>query len=116
MKNRNRKNQLNIRLSDKEMQLFNKKFELSKSKSMTEFLIKCVLEKEIFIVDMEVFYKLQYLLSNQSNNINQVARRVNIYDQATHDDIKALKVDKEKIARELFNIQKMLKIKTDKEV
>ncbi len=116
MNKRNRNNQLKIRLSDKELQLFNKKFELSKSKNMTEFLIKCVLEKEIFIVDMDVFYKLQYLLSNQSNNINQVARRVNIYDQVTHDDIKELKVDKEKIARELFNIQKMLQTKTDKEV
>ncbi len=116
MNKRNRRNQLKIRLSDKELQLFNKKLELSKSKNMTEFLIKCVLEKEIFIVDMDVFYKLQYLLSNQSNNINQVARRVNIYDQVTQDDIKELKVDKEKIARELFNIQKMLQTKTDKEV
>ncbi len=116
MKKRNRHNQLNIRLSDKELELFNDKFKQSKSKNMTEFLVKCVLEKEIFVVDMDIFYKLYYLLSNQTNNINQIARKVNIFDEVTSKDVEDLKVYKEKIARELFNIQQMLQIKTNKEI
>ena len=52
MENRIRKNQLKIYLSDEEKQLFENKLSMSKLKSMSHFIRKCVLEKEIFVVDM----------------------------------------------------------------
>lgn len=44
---------------------------------MEIFIRKCVLEKEILVLDLEPFYKIQSLLSNATNNINQIAKRVN---------------------------------------
>ena len=44
---------------------------------MSHFLRKCVLEKEIYIVDIEPFRDLQWLLSNATNNINQIAKATN---------------------------------------
>ena len=47
---------------------------LANCKTMSHFLRKCVLEKEIYVVDLEPFRNLQWLLSNATNNINQIAK------------------------------------------
>lgn len=56
---------------------------------MSHFIRKCVLEKGIYQVDLEPFRDLQVLLSNATNNINQIAKRVNqtciIYKDDIHD-------------------------------
>ena len=51
---------------------------LTNCKTMSHFLRKCILEKEIYIVDLEPFRDLQWLLSNATNNINQIAKATNI--------------------------------------
>ena len=70
MENRKRKNQLKIYLTDEEKEIFEKKMKLANCKTMSHFLRKCVLEKEIYIVDLEQFRDFQWLLSNVTNNIN----------------------------------------------
>ena len=50
---------------------------LANCKTMSHFLRKRVLEKEIYIVDIEPFRDLQWLLSNVTNNINQIAKAAN---------------------------------------
>ena len=77
MDNRTRKNQLKIYLTDEEKEIFEKKMKLANCKTMSNFLRKCVLEKEIYIVDLEPFRDLQWLLSNATNNINQIAKATN---------------------------------------
>lgn len=77
MDNRKRKNQLKIYLTDEEKEVFEKKMQLANCKTMSHFLRKCVLEKEIYIVDIEPFRDLQWLLSNATNNINQIAKATN---------------------------------------
>ena len=77
MDNRKRKNQLKIYLTDEEKEIFEKKMKLANCKTMSHFLRKCVLEKEIYIVDLEPFRDLQWLLSNVTNNINQIAKATN---------------------------------------
>ena len=77
MDNRTRKNQLKIYLTDEEKEIFEKKMKLANCKTMSHFLRKCVLEKEIYIVDLEPFRDLQWLLSNATNNINQIAKATN---------------------------------------
>ena len=77
MENRKRKNQLKIYLTDEEKEIFEKKMKLANCKTMSHFLRKCVLEKEIYIVDLEPFRDLQWLLSNVTNNINQIAKAAN---------------------------------------
>ena len=50
---------------------------LATCKTISQFLRKCVLEKEIYIVDLEPFRDLQWLLSNATNNTNQIAKATN---------------------------------------
>ena len=91
MDNRKRKNQLKIYLTDEEKEVFEKKMKLANCKTMSHFLRKCVLEKEIYVVDLEPFRNLQWLLSNATNNINQIAKRVNSTGIIYKDDINDMK-------------------------
>ena len=50
---------------------------LAKCRTMGHFIHKCVMEKEIYEVDLEPFRDLQGLLSNATNSLNQIAKRVN---------------------------------------
>ena len=52
MDNRKIKNQLKIYLTDKEKNFFEKKVKLPNCKTMSHFLRKCVLEKEIYVVHL----------------------------------------------------------------
>ena len=91
MDNRKRNNQLKIYLTDEEKEIFEKKMKLANCKTMSHFLRKCVLEKEIYVVDLEPFRNLQWLLSNATNNINQFAKRVNSTGIIYKDDINDIK-------------------------
>ena len=72
MANRIRNERLEIKLTEEEKALFEEKRKLAKCKNMSHFIRKCVLEKEIYQVDLEPFRDLQGLLSNATNNINQI--------------------------------------------
>ena len=108
MDNRTRKNQLKIYLTDEEKEIFEKKMKLANCKTMSHFLRKCVLEKEIYIVDLEPFRDLQWLLSNVTNNINQIAKRVNSTGIIYKEDINDMKKEIEHFSKELWQIHSLL--------
>ncbi len=108
MANRFRNERLEIKLTTEEKELFKKKLELSKSKSMGHFIRKCVLEAPIFVIDMNVFRKLQTLAGKNSNNINQIAKRVNSTGIIYREDIEDLKKENDDISREIIKIQNIL--------
>lgn len=91
MANRTRKIQLKICLTEKEKELFEEKRRLSKCSSMASFIRKSILEKEIIVIDLEPFYKIQHLLSNATNNINQIAKHTNTYGVIYKKDIDEMK-------------------------
>ncbi|WP_435029439.1 plasmid mobilization protein [Levyella massiliensis] len=64
MANRIRNERLEIKLTEEEKALFEEKRKFSKCRNMSQFIRKCVLEKEIYQVDLEPFRDLQGLLSN----------------------------------------------------
>lgn len=68
---------LRFDLTDKEGELFEKKKEECGAKSMSHFIRKTVLEKEIYEVDLEPLRDLYGTLSIVTNNLNQIAKRVN---------------------------------------
>lgn len=80
MANRIRNERLEIKLTEEEKALFEEKRKLARCRNMSHFIRKCVLEKEIYQIDLEPFRDLQGLLSNVTNNINQIAKRVNSND------------------------------------
>ena len=108
MDNRKRKNQLKIYLTDEEKEIFEKKMKLANCKTMSHFLRKCVLEKEIYIVDLEPFRDLQWLLSNATNNINQVAKATNTTGVIYKKDIDYMREKIEKLSREIWDIHSLL--------
>ena len=108
MDNRKRKNQLKIYLTDEEKEVFEKKMKLADCKTMSHFLRKCVLEKEIYIVDLEPFRDLQWLLSNATNNINQIAKVTNTTGVIYKKDIDYMREKIEKLAKEIWQIHSLL--------
>ncbi len=108
MDNRTRKNQLKIYLTDEEKEIFEKKMKLANCKTMSHFLRKCVLEKEIYIVDLEPFRDLQWLLSNATNNINQIAKATNTTGVIYKKDIDYMREKIEKLSREICQIHSLL--------
>ncbi|AVP54603.1 plasmid mobilization relaxosome protein MobC [Clostridium tetani] len=108
MANRFRNERLEIKLTTEEKELFKKKLAMSKSKSMGHFIRKCVLEAPIFVIDMNIFRKLQTLIGKNSNNINQIAKKVNSTGIIYREDIEDLKKENDDISRELIKIQNIL--------
>ena len=108
MTNRFRNERLEIKLTTEEKELFKKKHEMSKSKSMGHFIRKSVLEAPIFVIDMNIFRKLQTLIGKNSNNINQIAKRVNSTGIIYREDIEDLKKENDDISREIIKIQNIL--------
>ena len=62
MTNRFRNERIEIKLTKEEKEVFEKKMKLANCKTMSHFLRKCVLEKEIYVVDLEPFSSWIYPL------------------------------------------------------
>ena len=104
--------QLKIYLTDEEKEIFEKKMKLANCKTMSHFLKKCVLEKEIYIVDLEPFRDLQWLLSNVTNNINQIAKAANTTGVIYKKYIDYMREKIEKLSKEIWDIHSILLRKT----
>ena len=108
MTNRVRNERLEIKLTAEEKEIFEKKMRMAKCKTMSHFLRKCVLEKEIYTVDLEPFRNLQWLLSNATNNINQIAKQANHTGVIYKADIKYIRKEIEHLSKELWQIHSLL--------
>ncbi|NWO23645.1 plasmid mobilization protein [Mogibacterium timidum] len=108
MANRTRNERLEIKLTEEEKALFAEKKRLAKCRNMSHFIRKCVLEKEIYQVDLEPFRDLQGLLSNATNNINQISKRVNSTGVIYKEDISDIKKEIEHLSKDLWQIHSLL--------
>ena len=108
MANRIRNERLEIKLTKEEKALFEKKKRLAKCRNMSLFIRKCVLEKQIYQIGLEPFRDLQGLLSNATNNINQIAKRANSTGVIYKDDINDMKEQIEHFSKQLWQIHSLL--------
>ena len=108
MANRIRNERLEIKLTKEEKALFEEKKKLAKCRNMSHFIRKCVLEKEIYQIDLEPFRDLQGLLGGATSNINQIAKRVNSTGIIYKDDINDIKNQIEYFSKELWQIHSLL--------
>ena len=108
MANRFRNERTKIKLTKEEKEVFEKKMKLANCKTMSHFLRKCVLKKEIYIVDLEPFKNLQWLLSNVTNNINQIAKATNTTGVIYKNEIDSMNKQIEKLSKEIWHIHSLL--------
>lgn len=67
-------------------------------KNREAFLRKIALDRFILSIDLSDLRKMIVLLGSVSNNLNQIAKRVNISKNIYKDDIKELQANYEKLA------------------
>ena len=99
MENRKRNIRLRFNLTDKEKELFERKKEESGAKSMSHFIRKTVLEKEIYEADLEPLRDLYGTLYIATNKLNQISRRVNQTGIIYKSDIDDMKKSIEKFQK-----------------
>ena len=75
--NRTRKNELKIYLSDNEKNILNRKVELSKRKSASDYIRTLILFGFVYDVDYSYLRQYNETLGKISGNLNQIAKRIN---------------------------------------
>lgn len=97
MKNLTHRNSFHIFLNDEENEILDKKFRQSGAKSKSDFIRRLILDGYVLEVDFSEIQRYNFLLSNISNNINQVAHRCNETRSVFQSDIDDLKKEMDKI-------------------
>ena len=108
MANRTRNNGIYLMLSDDELEILNKKYKLSSCKTLRQFIMKCLLEKDIFVLDMKVFKDMSTNIGRITSNVNQIAKRVNSTGIIYKDDMNDLKKLLEKQGKDIYFLRKKL--------
>ena len=108
MANRTRNNGIYLMLSDDELEILNKKYKLSGCKTLRQFIMKCILEKDIFVLDMKVFKDMSTNIGRITSNVNQIAKRVNSTGIIYKDDMNDLKKLLEKQGKDIYFLRKKL--------
>ena len=108
-----RKKVQNFRVLESELELIKKKMAAAGMRNKEHYFRKMVLDGYILRLDLADIREMTRLLGNASNNLNQIAKRVNTDGSIFADDIKKIQDDYEllweqtgKILRSLTNIQK----------
>lgn len=114
MPNRKRNIQLLIFLTKEEKNLFLQKMKLTSSKSMSHFIRKCVLEKEIYEIDCTPFLELNWEISKIGTNINQIAKKANTTSKIELEDIEKIKKDIVSIGKKVSILQEIIYKRRDK--
>lgn len=108
MVNRLRNERIEIKLTKEGKNLFLQKMKLARFRNMSLFLRKCVLEKEIYVVDLEPFRKLEGRLANIVSNINQIAKKSNATNEIDSNDIRKMQKQIDEMGREILQIHALL--------
>lgn len=99
----NKNSYFSFRVSEEEKKKIDKKIEKSKLRK-SDFLRKTVLEKEI--IQVEGFKELAIELSRLGNNINQIAKAINLGKLEEVEEIKKLESEYKKVFEEILRISK----------
>ena len=108
MANRVRTHGIYLMLSDDELKVLEKKYRLSGCKTLRQFIMKCILGKDIFVLDMTVFRELSASIGRITGSINQIAKRVNSTAVIYKDDILDIQELLKKQGTDIYSLRKKL--------
>ena len=103
---------MQIRLTESEYEAIERKFRNSGLRSRSDFVRTMIFEGYIVNISDEKFDKIYRLIGSISNNINQIAVRVNSTNKIYAEDIVNIKEGQDKIWQLLNSLQsKLLRLK-----
>jgi len=108
MANRVRTHGIYLMLSDDELKVLEKKYRLSGCKTLRQFIMKCILGKDIFVLDMTAFRELSASIGRITGSINQIAKRVNSTAVIYKDDILDIQELLKKQGKDIYSLRKKL--------
>ncbi|EGG92621.1 hypothetical protein HMPREF0491_01329 [Lachnospiraceae oral taxon 107 str. F0167] len=108
MANRVRTHGIYLMLSDDELKVLEKKYRLSGCKTLRQFIMKCILGKDIFVLDMTAFRELSSNIGRITGSINQIAKRVNSTAVIYKDDILDIQELLKKQGKDIYSLRKKL--------
>ena len=108
MVNRVRTHGIYLMLSDDELKVLEKKYRLSGCKTLRQFIVKCILGKDIFVLDMTAFRELSASIGRITGSINQIAKRVNSTAPIYKDDILDIQELLKKQGKDIYSLRKKL--------
>ena len=108
MANRVRTHGIYLMLSDDELKVLEKKYRLSGCKTLRQFIMKCIIGKDIFVLDMTAFRELSASIGRITASINQIAKRVNSTAVIYKDDILDIQELLKKQGKDIYSLRKKL--------
>ena len=108
MANRVRTHGIYLMLSDDELKVLEKKYRLSGCKTLRQFIMKCIIGKDIFVLDMTAFRELSASIGRINGSINQIAKRVNSTAVIYKDDILDIQELLKKQGTDIYSLRKKL--------
>ncbi len=97
MGRRTRQNELKVMLNDDELYILERKLKQSGINSKSAFIRHLILYGYVYDVDYSCLHEMNTLLANTSNNLNQIAKCVNMTGNVYKDDLNEIKEIMEKI-------------------
>ncbi len=97
MTKRQRDKRIFFRVSEQELALIAERMKLTGIQNREAYLRKMAIDGYILNLDLSDMQKMIYLLGNAANNLNQIAKRVNISQNIYKDDIKDLQENYNKL-------------------
>ena len=108
MVNRVRTHGIYLMLSDDELKVLEKKYRLSGCKTLRQFIMKCIIGKDIFVLDMTAFRELSASIGRITASINHIAKRVNSTTMIYKDDILDIQELLKKQGKDIYSLRKKL--------
>ena len=108
MANRVRTHGIYLMLSDDELKVLEKKYRLSGCKTLRQFIMKCIIGKDIFVLDMTAFRELSASIGRITGSINQITKRVNSTAVIYKDDILDIQELLKKQGKDIYSLRKKL--------
>ena len=103
---------MQIRLTEAEYEAIERKFKNSGLRSRSEFIRAMIFEGYVVHFNEDEFSKIYRLIGNISNNINQIAVRVNSTNKVYAEDFANIREGQDKIWQLLNSLQsKLLRLK-----
>ena len=104
MGNRARKKAVFLYLSDEEYDLLKKKTENAGLHSMADYIRQMIIFGITYTVDFKELHHYNWLLSNLTNNLNQIAHQANSSGMTTNSDLREAR----RIMEEVWQSQKSM--------